>query len=165
MEYIDLYDENRQSTGEVIVRGETIPLGRYKLSVHMWITNKQGEVYIQKRASCRKIFPDKWENPGGGVVAGQDSITTLQKEFEEELGISLTGKYKLIKTIKRKHDFVDIYHIEEDFDVNTLNLQDDEVSECKWATIDELNDMIEQGEFCPTILDSFIPFLEYFKKI
>ena len=60
---------------------------------------------------------------------------------------------------------MDIYHIEEDFDVNTLNLQDDEVSECKWATIDELNDMIEQGEFCPTILDSFIPFLEYFKKI
>ena len=82
-EIIDLYDENREPTGETLERGLPIPPSRYKLSVHMWIMNSAGDVYIQRRSSSRKIFPDKWENPGGGVVSGQNSLDTLKKEFEE----------------------------------------------------------------------------------
>lgn len=162
MELIDLYDENRVFTGEVIQRGSPIEKGKYKLSVHMWITNKEGKIYIQKRASSRKMFPNKWENPGGGVVSGWDSESTLKKEYEEELGRELVSNYKLIKSIKREKDFVDIYHIEEDFELSELILQVEEVSEAKWATIDEIVQMIKNGEFCPTIMDSLVPFMEYF---
>lgn len=158
---IDLYDENRQFTGEKIVRGEPITPGKYKLSVHMWITNNLGEVYIQKRASERRLFPDLWENPGGGVISGQNTVETLKREFEEELGIELTGSYTLIKTLKRTKDFVDIFHVSQEFDVSELNLQEEEVSDAKWATIDEVRDMIAAGEFCPTIMDSLVPFLDY----
>lgn len=164
MELIDLYDENRNLTGEVIQRGVPIEKGKYKLSVHMWITNKDGKIYIQKRASSRKIFPNKWENPGGGVVSGWDSESTLKKEYEEELGRELASNYKLIKSIRREKDFVDIYHIEEDFEVSYLNLQAEEVSEAKWVTERELEAMITSGEFCPTIMDSYIPFKEYFEN-
>ena len=161
MEFVDLYDENRNLTGEKIERGTKIPQGRYKLSVHMWVTNECGEIYVQKRATCRKIFPNKWENPGGGVVAGQDSEITLHKEYEEELGRKLSNNYSLIATIRREKDFVDIYHIIDNFDVDRLQLQVEEVAEAKWVTIDEINAMIARGEFCPTIMDSFNPFLDY----
>lgn len=162
MELIDLYDENRKPIGKTIKRGEPIDVGEYKLSVHMWITNSKGEIYIQKRAGVKKLFPNKWENPGGGVVAGDDSIKTLKKEFEEELGIKLTGESKLINSIKRQKDFVDIYHVVQDFKIDELNLQKEEVECAKWATLDEMMKMIENGDFCTTIQDSFIPFCDYY---
>ncbi len=165
MEVIDLYDENRVFTGESITRGESIPEGKYKLSVHMWITNNKGEIYIQKRAGVRRLFPNLWENPGGGVVSGQDSLQTLYKEFEEELGSKLTGEYTLFKTLKREKDFVDIYHIRQELDIPSLNLQADEVAEAKWASLAEINEMIDRGDFCPTIRDSFDIFEEYYKSI
>jgi len=164
MEMIDLYDENRVFTGESIVRGEPIEAGKYKLSVHIWVTNNNGEVYIQKRAGSRKLFPNLWENPGGGVIAGQDSETTLKREFEEELGIALTGDYELIKSIRRQKDFVDIYHVRQNFDIESLELQEEEVSEAKWANLEEIKKMIENGDFCPTIMDSLVPFLEFCEK-
>lgn len=164
MELIDLYDENRVFTGEKVVRGEPIEEGKYKLSVHMWITNSNEQIYIQKRASSRKIFPSKWENPGGGVVSGQDSEMTLRKEFEEELGITFGEKYSLISTIRRERDFVDIYHVEQDFEIQDLQLQIEEVECSKWVSLDEIQSMINSGEFCPTIMDSFVPFREYLKN-
>lgn len=161
MELIDLYDENRVFTGEIIERGKPIEPGRYKLSVHMWVVNSDGQVYIQKRAKSRKLFPDLWENPGGGVISGQDAETTLKREFKEELGIDLVGKFKLIKTIRRQRDFVDIFLVEQNFDISSLNLQEEEVSDAKWATLDDIYSMINDGLFCPTIMDSLNPFLEY----
>lgn len=35
MEVIDLYDENKKLTGEKLVRGEPMPEGRFKLSIHI----------------------------------------------------------------------------------------------------------------------------------
>lgn len=164
-EIIDLYNEYRELTGETIERGTQIPAGRYKLSVHMWVVNTSGEIYIQRRASSRKIFPNYWENPGGGVVSGQGSQETLKKEFEEELGIVFEGKYKLIKTIRREKDFVDIYWVNQDFEICDLHLQDEEVSSARWVSFDALENMINGGEFCPTILDSFLPFVDYVKNM
>ena len=164
-EIIDLYDENREPTCETLERGLTIPPSRYKLSVHMWIVNNEGKIYIQRRAGSRKIFPNKWENPGGGVVSGQNSLDTLTKEFEEELGISFKQNYKLIKTIKREKDFVDIYLVNQDFEISDLSLQAEEVSDAKWVSLHELEGMIDAGDFCPTILESYQPFKEYKKQI
>lgn len=165
MELIDLYDENKVLTGEKIVRGEPIPLGKYKLSIHIWIMNDEGKIYIQKRASERKIFPNKWENPGGGVISGQNSEETFIREFEEELGILPNIKNsKLILTFKREKDFVDMWFVKQNFEISSLKLQKEEVSEAKWVTFDELNQMIENDEFCPTILQSLTPFINYLKE-
>lgn len=151
MELIDLLDENRNYTGEIIDRGETIPEGRYKQSVHMWITNSDGKIYIQRRCAEKKKFPNKWEIPGGGVVSGDNSENTLKKEFEEELGIAFGGNYSLITTIRRAHDFADVYDVRQNFDINELSLQVEEVSDGKWVSREELINMIKNGDFCETI--------------
>lgn len=76
----------------------------------------------------------------------------------------MSGKHELIKSIKRKKDFVDIYHLTQDFKIDELHLQAEEVSEARWVDINELNDMVDKGLFCPTIMDSLVPFLEYINK-
>ncbi len=164
MELIDLYDENKVLTGEKIVRGEPMPSGRYKLSIHMWIMNSKGEIYIQKRACTRKLFPNKWENPGGGAVAGQSSKQSFVREFEEELGIAPDlSNSKLILTIKREKDFVDMWFVRQDFEVSDLKLQTEEVAEAKWVTFEDIDKMIKNNEFCPTIEQSLTPFKNWVK--
>ena len=165
MEIVDLYDDNKNLTGEKIVRDEEIPECKYKLSVHIWIINSENKIYIQKRSYNRKIFPCLWENPGGGALSGENSEQTLQREFQEELGISPDlNNSKLITTLKRKKDFVDIWLLVQDFKISDLHLQKEEVSEAKWVTLEEIKNMINNNKFCPTFNESFKPFLDYYKK-
>ena len=165
MERIDLYDENRVFSGKIINRGEEIPKGLYKLSVHIWVVNKKGDIYIQKRTPNRKKFPNLWENPGGGVLSGETTEEAIVREYKEELNRSLIKKdFKLIKTIKREKDFADIFIVEEDFEIKDLTLQKEEVAEAKWVTLEEINKMIQNNEFVPTIYDSLNPFLEYLEN-
>jgi len=163
MEKIDIYDENRLYTGKVLTRCDKLNDGEYKLSMHMWVVNSNNEIYIQKRSNTRKVFPSKWENPGGSVLSGESTEDALKREFKEELGIGLNGEYFLLKTIKRKKDFVDIYIVKQDFNIKELLLQTEEVVDCKWANIAVVEDMIKKGDFCPTIMDSFVPFLDYYE--
>ena len=50
MEYRDLYDENRNLTGERIEKCEPVPLGRYYVTVMVFIENSNGEMLLQKRS-------------------------------------------------------------------------------------------------------------------
>ena len=43
MEYRDLYDENKNLTGEKIKKGDSVPNGRYYITVVVWIENSKGE--------------------------------------------------------------------------------------------------------------------------
>ena len=49
MELRDLYDENRNKTGEVISKGATVPQGRYYITVMVFIENSKGEFLLQQR--------------------------------------------------------------------------------------------------------------------
>lgn len=50
MEKRDLYDENKNLTGETIFKGEEVPKGRYYITVIMWIQNSKGEFLLQQKS-------------------------------------------------------------------------------------------------------------------
>ena len=54
MEIRDLYNENKELTGETILKGESVPKGRYYITVVVWIKNDEGKFLMQKRLK-RKI--------------------------------------------------------------------------------------------------------------
>lgn len=48
MEYRDLYDGNRNFTGEIIAKDAPIPIGRYYITVMVFIENSNGQ-FLQTR--------------------------------------------------------------------------------------------------------------------
>lgn len=67
-------------------------------------------------------------------------------------------------SFKRKYDFVDVWLVKHDYDISTLVLQEDEVSDVRWASIDEIRELIKTSELAKSIeiyFDMFINLLNY----
>ena len=166
MEIVDIYDGKKNKTGKTVERSNKPELGEYRLSIHIWITNSKVELLIQRRSANKKMFPNMWNETGGAASTGETSEMTCAREFEEELGVKPNmDKAELIGSIKRKYDYVDVWHIEQEIDLNDIKMQEDEVSEVKYVTISELKKIIEDKEFVPTIGPSLNMFLTYIDMI
>lgn len=51
--------------------------------------HKNGRLFIAKRADTKRFLPGKFELPGGHIEFGEDMITGLRREFQEEFGIEI----------------------------------------------------------------------------
>lgn len=159
MELRDLYDENKKITGETIYKGQDVPKGRYYITVVVFIQNNKNEFLLQKRV---KKKDGKWATTGGHPVSGETSKQGIITEIKEELGINVVEEnVKLFKTIKTEDDFVDIYYLKEDIDINEIKIQKEEVEDVKWSTIDEIQKMIQQEIFSESHKDFFEDCLKY----
>ena len=162
MEKRDLYDENKQKTGEVIEKGQEVPNGRYYITVVVWMQNSKGEFLIQKTVPQKYHM---WSTTGGHPKAGESSLEGIVTEIKEELGLSVLAKdLKLFKTIKTEDDFVDIYYLKIDVSIDEITIQKEEVEDVKWATISEINDLIDKGLFLPPHIDFYNFCLEYLEQ-
>ena len=151
MELWDIYDENRALKDATMIRGESIKDGDYHLVVHVCIFNSKGQMLIQKRQPFKSGFSGMWDvTVGGSAVSGDTSRMAAQRELDEEVGISLDfSDIQPHLSINWEHGFDDIYLIEHEVDETTLKLQYEEVECVKWATEEEIINMINSGEFIP----------------
>lgn len=151
MELWDVYDVNRNKTDRKMVRGEAFADGDYHLVVHVCIFNTKGEMLIQQRQSFKEGWPNLWDiSVGGSAVQGDSSQTAAEREALEELGIKLNLQgIRPHFTINFDRGFDDIYLVEKDIDLSELTLQYEEVQNAKWASREEVLQLIEKEEFIP----------------
>ena len=162
MEKRDLYDENKKLTGETIYKGQDVPKGRYYITVVIFIQNNKNEFLLQKRV---KKNDGKWATTGGHPVSGETSKQGIVTEIREELGVNVTEKnIILFKTLKTEDDFVDLYYLKENIDIDKIKIQKEEVEEVKWATTDEIQNMIRNNIFSESHTEFFEFCLEYLKE-
>lgn len=149
MELWDLYDKHRTLTKETMVRGMEMKEGTYHLVVHVAIINNQNQMLIQQRQWDKKGSPGLWDiSVGGSVLAGETSQEGATRETLEELGIDIDLENQLPHlsiTFDRGYD--DIYIVNKEVDLSTLNVPNEEVLDAKWATIDEIYNMIDNESF------------------
>ena len=151
MELWDVYDADRQATGGTMVRGEPIKEGEHHLVVHVCIFNQKDQMLIQQRQPFKEGWPDMWDiSLGGSAVKGDSSRTAAEREAFEELGLSLDlSGIRPQLTINFPGGFDDIYLIDREVELDTLILQPEEVQAAKWASLDEILEMIDAGTFIP----------------
>lgn len=158
-EYTDLYDENKNLTGEKLFREKgtklIVPKGRYSIVVLAFIENSKGEFLFQMTSKRKK---NVWATTGGHVKSGQTSKEAIIEEIKEELGIDINeDEVKLFKTYKYDDAFKDVFYIKKDIDINSLTYEKDEVEYVKYLTKDEILDLINNnGNIRKTNIDSFL---------
>ena len=162
MELWDLYDENRKLIEGSVRRDEVIPEGLRHLSVHIWIVNAKHEFLIQKRAANKKKFPNMWFMTRGVVLKVENSRQGAVRKIKEELEIDMNIKnVSIVHVIVRKDNFVDVWLAHQAFDISQVKKQEEEVSELKLASIDEINALIQNNLFTPSVLEGLSAVWKY----
>lgn len=161
-EIVELLDEFGNSTNKPISKEEAHQKGLWHKAIHVLIVNKdKTKILIQKRTKTKKIYPNIWDiSVGGHVTYNEDTLTSAKRELEEELGLNPNNyELKEISKIKESltpnnlisNEFVTIYLMIEDLDINKIVLQKEEVAEIKWVTKTELNQLVQRKEIIPHI--------------
>ena len=166
MEIWDVYDIDRIKTGKTVCRGDTMAPGEYHLVVGAAVFNSEGKLLIQKRSAEKDDRPNLWDiTVGGSGIQGENSRTAIEREIREELGIiiDMTGKRPAL-TLNFSPGFYDFYIIREDIDLAKLAFQKEEVCDAKYATEEEVLELLRNEEFSPNFLN-FIGLLFEIKDV
>lgn len=153
MELWDIYDINKNKTGRTMIRNDwTMAEGDYYLSVLGVIHRPDGRFLITRRAMDKAWAPGWWEIPGGGVKSGETSFEAVCREVLEETGVDVSkadGGYRFCyhRENKGQNYIVDIYRFEMDISENDVRLQTDEDIDGKFATLDEIKAIAQEGKF------------------
>jgi len=147
-ELFDVLNENGTFTGKIATRDECHKKGLWHRAVYAFIIDQNQNILLQKRSHKKKLWPNLWDAPiGGHVDSGEFGRQALIREAKEELGIDISDndiKYLIGSTsINVKEDIInkhynECYLITKNIDISKVKLQEDEVSEVKYFTKEEI---------------------------
>jgi 16S rRNA (adenine1518-N6/adenine1519-N6)-dimethyltransferase len=87
-EIFDVVDENDRVTGQRprgVVHKERL---RHR-AIHIFVFNRRGELFMQRRSRWKDSHPRRWDSSAAGHVnAGDTYDATAPRELQEELGVS-----------------------------------------------------------------------------
>lgn len=151
MELWDILDENGNFTGVVLDKDDkkTWEKNNYHQGVDAWIINSENKILIQKRSIQKKREPNVWSmTVGGSVIKGEKILEALNREANEELGISLNlDNATKIQHYKLPNLWLDVYLIKQEVDISKIKLRPEEVSEVKFASFDEIENIYKNNLF------------------
>lgn len=153
-EFFDVLDEQGNKTGKTKARTEVHRDGDWHKAVHIWIVNDKDEILLQKRSPNKDSHPNMWDiSSAGHLTAGDDSLSGAIREIKEELGINIkSSQLKFLGIIKKadkytstfiNNEFNDVYLLRLSLDLDKITLQEEEVSEVKYISVNELRNMIK----------------------
>ena len=140
----DLYDINSNKTNKTYKKGDLIPEGYYPMVVMVVIRNSNGEFLMQKRVESKG---GDWGVTGGHPKSGETPIEGIITEVKEELGLDFS-KENFIEYDSGcdGKDCYKMYFVTKDININDITIQQEELSEVRWFTMDELKGMVNSGE-------------------
>ena len=158
----DLYDEFGNRTNKTYRKGDIIPEGYYPMVVMTVIRNSKGEFLMQKRIASKG---GDWGVTGGHPKSGQSPIEGIITEVKEELGLDFSNeKFIEYDSGCDGKDFYKMYYVNKDIDLNSIIIQEEELTEVRWFTMDELNHMVDTKELNEDQIACFIKVCNYLEK-
>lgn len=153
MEFWDVYDKARRLKGYKIMRGGDRRLGKdeYHLTCHICVFSSDGRMLIQKRADFKGLWGGLWDiTAGGSVLAGESSQAGASRELSEEVGVAYDfSSCAPMMTFYHRDCISDYFFATADVDPSALRLQGSEVSTVRYATREEMLEMLNSGKFVP----------------
>ena len=140
----DLYDINSNKTDLTYYKGDTIPEGYYPMVVMVVIRNSNGEFLMQKRVENKG---GDWGVTGGHPKSGETPIEGIVSEVREELGLDFSHENFIeYDSGCDGKDCYKMYFVNKDIDLYDITIQEEELSEVKWFSMEDLEHMVETKE-------------------
>lgn len=147
MEIIDLYDIDKYPTGKT---GTHPDENTYRLVVHLCLFSGD-KMLIQKRSDACHKWGGLWDVTVSGIAkAGEKGRDAAMRECTEELGLEIDLKNaRPALTVSFGCGFDEVFIAECRTDISSLTLQEEEVEDVKYASLDEILALCQKGEFTP----------------
>ena len=102
------------------------------------------KVFLPKRSDTKKFLPGVYELPGGHIDFGEEPVSGLRREIDEELGMKVeVGDpffvFTYTNAIKGSHSFEVIYFAHFINELSNIGLNPEDHSEFAWFAEDELS--------------------------
>ena len=124
-------------------------------SVHVFVFDSRGDLYLQKRSSRKDVQPGKWDaSVGGHLAPGESYLAAAARELAEELGVAPPS----LESLKLLHSYVWRTSIETEH-VQTyqfthegpFSLHPDEIEEGRFWTREAIRSALGTGAFTPNL--------------
>ena len=147
----DVYTVDRVKTGKTVTSGLDLNDGEFRIVIGACIFNSKNQMLVQKRQTDKRTWPNYWDiSVSGSVISGETSSQGVKREIKEELGLSFDIEGILPQlSINYNGGFEDYYLIEEDVELSDVVIQEEEVQEVAWMSLDEIYELIEKDIFIP----------------
>lgn len=158
----DLYDINGNKTDLTYLKGDKVPTGYYPMVVMIVIQNSEGKFLMQKRVEEKG---GDYGVTGGHPKSGETPYDGIITEVKEELGIDISNN-EIIEFDSGcdLKDCYKMYYTKLDLDLSKLNIQKEELSEVKWFSLEELQDMVDNKILNQDQIDCFIKCKNYIEN-
>ena len=110
-EVFDVVDENDRII-DFKGRGEVHVNNLRHRAVHIWLFNRQGELFLQKRSPWKQNHPGLWcSSTAGHVDSGENYEEAAHRELREEIGVDseLVKIWKIEATPQTGHEFLEVF--------------------------------------------------------
>ena len=155
----DLYDINSNKTNMTYHKGEEIPKGYYPMVVMVVIRNSKGEFLMQKRVESKG---GDWGVTGGHPKSGETPLEGIITEVKEELGLDFSSEEFIeYDSGCDGKDCYKMYFVTKDIDIKDISIQEEELSEVKWFSMEELHRMVDTKELNDDQIDCFVKVCDY----
>ncbi|MEK6963196.1 MAG: NUDIX domain-containing protein [Nanoarchaeota archaeon] len=153
MGLIPVVGENDEVIG---YRERSVPSSDFVRVSALWITNSKGETLIAQRAHNRSSLAGLWGPSAAGTVEkGEDYLSNILKEAEEEIGLKdiQPRKGPKLRVSGEKHFFFQIYYLRLDQPVEAFTLQKEEVAAVRWVSKEALLKEVRENpaSFTPSV--------------
>lgn len=125
-------------------------------TVHLHIFNRRGQIYLQKRALSKDLYPGHWDTAvGGHILSGESVEEALLREAQEELDVIVKEAKPLFRYLmrnKRESEFVYSFEIihEGPFTPNPAEIESGRF----WSSF-EIQKLLGQDIFTPNFEQEF----------
>lgn len=145
MEFLSIYDNNKQKTPKKIQRGVKPKENEHILITIIIIENNDNKYLVQKTS---KEKGNNYAFTGGHVTYNETSKDAIIREVKEELGIDISKeRIKYVTDIELGIPFMDIYYLKDDIKLKDLTLQEEEVESINYLTKEEIEALIRNNKF------------------
>lgn len=147
-EIFDVVDE-RDRVIDALPRAEVHRLGLRHRAVHIFIFNRSGHIFLQKRSQSKDSNPGCWDSSvSGHVDSGEGYDAAARRECFEELGIEAPPLERLFYVGAKPvtgYEFCWVYRA---FAEGPFNLHPEEIEEGCWLDPDAVESKVSPLSPC-----------------